>query len=120
MYVRVYIHAYVYKSVVTGLPCVCLSVMIGTDRQPSCLPFRHLPAHACCWQETALDEFLRAVSVRQSEDYGDVEIARTCLEVALLPGRLLAATGRATCHARCARTAGLRLERAKSRRCVLR
>jgi hypothetical protein len=64
-------HTYI-KNVVTGLPCVCLSVMIGTDRRPSCLPFRHLPAHACCWQETAVDEFLRTVSVRLSENYGDV------------------------------------------------
>ena len=31
MCVRVYIHACVYINVVTGLPCVCLSVTIGTD-----------------------------------------------------------------------------------------
>ena len=109
-------------NVVTGLPCVCLSVMIGTDRHASCLPFRHVPGHACCWQETAVADFLRAVSVRRGDTYEDVDVAWKLLPVALLPvrGCRLAAMGRASCHARCARTADVLLGVGRRRRCVLR
>ena len=68
-------------------------------------------------------EFLRAVSARQGEVYADKMIAREFLEVARsspVRGRLLAATGRASCHARCARPADVLLGSGRRRRCVLR
>ena len=107
-------HTYI-KNVVTGLPCVCLSVMIGTDRRPSCLSFCHLPAHACCGQMAeAVSQFQRAVAkaLKLGHDV-DVTVAEDYLMVALFPvrGPLPAATVGTSRHARCACTAEARLRR---------
>ena len=79
-------HTYI-KNVVTGLPCVYLSVMIGPDRQPSCLRFCHLPAHACCGQMAeAVAQFQRAVAKALKLGV-DVTVAEGYLKVALFPVR---------------------------------
>ena len=104
-------HTYI-KNVVTGVPCVCWSVMIGPDRQPSCLSFCHLPAHACCGQMAeAVAQFQRAVKALKLGHDVDVTVAEDYLKVALFPVRGPCRPRRSARHARCACTAEARLRR---------